>query len=137
MAINPQETKNKLFGGLKKEPIIIHPEQPSEKDNNLKEVDRQKETIIVPESELPKWQSLDKVTTLLTPEQKEGLDRIARKIMKFRSKQLKGVDTKERITANTVIRALVENLLEREELLQMEVLSDENDVHAWIRKVFK
>ncbi len=135
MAIDAKETKNSLFGGLKKEPI--KPEQPEELENKQEKKVYQDVKAIDHEPALPKWQSLDKVTALLTPEQKEGLDRIAKKIMKHRSRDLKGNDSKERITANTLIRALIENFIYVEESLKMEVLSSEEDVHLWIRKVFK
>ena len=87
-----------------------------------------------PEHTLPKWQSLDKVTVLLTTEQKEGLDRVAKKLMKYRSRDLKGDENKERITANVLIRALVENFLSKEESIPMEVLSTEKDVLAWAKR---
>lgn len=136
MAINPQETKNSLFGGLKKDPIIIQ-----QKSQSLSE-EIHKETISIEKKSsdsdqlLPKWQSLDKVTALLTTKQKEGLDRVSKKIMKYRSRNLKGNDSKERITANTLIRALIENFLTLEDSLQMEILSSEEDVYEWIKRIF-
>ncbi|MFI5344201.1 MAG: hypothetical protein ACHQUC_08275, partial [Chlamydiales bacterium] len=55
--------------------------------------------------------------------------------MKFRSKQLKGNEEKERITANTIIRALIENFLEFENSLELEVLVSENDVCDWLSRM--
>lgn len=136
MAINPQETKNSLFGGLKKDPIVIQPEYQAPSEEINKEVVPVEENSIDSDQALPKWQSLDKVTALLTTEQKEGLDRVAKKIMKYRSRDLKGNDSKERITANTLIRGLIENFLALEGALKMEILSSEEDVHAWIKDVF-
>ena len=143
MAINPQDTKNSLFGGLKKEPkaeaIIIQPESEQIEDTiAIKEesanVTPQEVKENIPEPALPKWASLDKVTVLLTTEQKEGLDRVAKKIMKYRSRDLKGIDAKERITANMLIRALVENFLSKEERFPTEILSSEEDVYEWIKR---
>ena len=85
----------------------------------------------------PKWQSLDKVTVLMTADQKEGLDRIAKKLMKHRSKVLKGKDDKERITANTIMRAIIENFLKHENMMELEVLTTEDDVNAWIEKLMR
>jgi len=143
MAINPQDTKNSLFGGLKKEPkaeaIIIQPESEQIEDTiAIKEesanVTPQEVKENIPEPALPKWASLDKVTVLLTTEQKEGLDRVAKKIMKYRSRDLKGIDAKERITANMLIRALVENFLSKEERFPTEILSSEEDVYEWVKR---
>ena len=139
MAIDTQTTKNSLFGGLKKEPIIIQPEteeiedRPAVEEKQAK-ADPQDTKSHLPEAALPKWQSLDKVTVLLTSEQKEGLDRVAKKLMKYRSRDLKGDENKERITANVLIRALVENFLSKEESIPMEVLSTEKDVLAWAKR---
>lgn len=84
----------------------------------------------------PKWQSLDKVTVLLSTEQKEGLDKIAKKIMKYRSDATKGSQEKERVTANTLMRVLVDAFLERESQLEMEVIIDEEAARKWIEKLF-
>jgi hypothetical protein len=57
--------------------------------------------------------------------------------MKFRSNQLKGIEEKERITANTILRSLIDNFLEVEDSLQLETLTSEKEVKEWISKVFK
>jgi hypothetical protein len=46
---------------------------------------------------------------LLTAEQKANLDELAKKIMKSRNKDL--MKNRERITANTVLRAMLDNFL--------------------------
>ncbi len=132
MALDIGEAKNSLFGNMKSSAKKVEPE------DELLKFDKPEE-INTPESEQgnPKWQTLDKVTVLLTTEQKIGLDRIAKNIMKFRSKELKGNDEKERITANTLIRALVENLISIEASILMEVMSSENDVQKWVKRLFK
>lgn len=124
---NPEVKENELNLLPKEEPAHTVPltQQP-------KASQKVEEPSAVTE-QIPKWQSLDKVTVLLTAEQKEGLDRVAKKVMKFRSRDLKGNDSKERITANTLIRALVENFLRLEDSMQMEVLSSEEDVHEWVK----
>ncbi|CAF23758.1 hypothetical protein [Candidatus Protochlamydia amoebophila] len=142
MAINPQETKNSLFSGLKstsQKPLEeVKPESASlnyihQPKINNESSELQVQSVI---GQKPKWQSLDKVTALLTAEQKEGLDQVAKKIMKFRSRDLKGNDSKERITANTLMRALIDIFLEKENHLSMEILVDEDDVRKWITKLF-
>lgn len=82
-----------------------------------------------------KWQTLDKVTVLLTEQQKVGLDSVAKKIMKHRAKFTKRSQDKERITTNTLIRALIDNFLDHEP--QLEVLTSEQDVVSWIGKIFQ
>lgn len=149
MAIDKDSAKNSLFGNIKKaaeqEKIHALPQQEqqaqSPQASNPQHIEEQEpianQARKSPETwkSKPKWQSFDKVTTLLTTEQKSGLDRIAKKIMKFRSSKLKGNDDKERITANTLIRALVENLISLETSMPMETLSSEKDVQEWVRKV--
>jgi mannitol/fructose-specific phosphotransferase system IIA component (Ntr-type) len=143
MALDP-ETRNSLFGGLKQS----LKEQPKkeiphvELTGNLEETQQPevaKKTAVAParKQKSPKWQTLDKVTVLLTTEQKEGLDRVARKLMRYRSSELKGRDDKERITANTLIRGLVEVFLQSERAIQLETLSSEDDVCEWLAKNFK
>ncbi len=117
-----------LFGSLKK-PAAERVEVTPEKDTDAIKAVQAEPTA--------KWQTLDKVTVLLTTEQKEGLDRVAKKLMKYRSKDLKGNESKERITANTLMRALIENFLDMEEAMQLEVLSSEDDVHKWVSNAFK
>lgn len=147
MAIDTSETKNSLFGGIKKtakqssaaEHLVFQIEENQEDTVEIKTPTKQEESVHtqVTGAAQPKWQTFDKVTALLTSEQKEGLDRIAKKMMKFRSKALKGESEKERITANTIIRALINNFLQLEESVQMEILTSENDVNEWIKKIFK
>lgn len=89
-----------------------------------------------PSTSKPKWQSLDKVTVLLSAEQKEGLDRVAKRIMKFRSDATKGSQDKERITANTLMRVLIDVFLEKENQLPMEVITNEETARKWVEKLF-
>lgn len=49
--------------------------------------------------------------------------------MKYRSKNAKRLD-KERITANTLMRVLIDNLLSAEAMMQEEVLMTEEDVRV-------
>lgn len=149
--IDPIETKNSLFGGLKSSAKRSESQPKFDENPESSNLHSPKDEIAnssslptqstigadVSVEEKPKWLMLDKVTVLLTTEQKEGLDRVAKKIMKNRSKELKGKEDKERITANTLIRALVTKFLSLEDLGSNEVLSSEKDVHAWIGKIFK
>lgn len=150
MAIDTSETRNSLFGSVKKAAKSVS----SAEESTLSKEDSQESSLEAkktnkherPEEQAknapgvenqPKWQTFDKVTTLLTSEQKEGLDRVAKKIMKFRSKQLKGNDNKERITTNTLIRVLIDIFLQREQKHDFqEVVSSEDDVREWVRKLF-
>jgi hypothetical protein len=148
MAIDTGETKNSLFGGFKKAPKQVSDENLVSKNELQIKIDIDTEAVEnenkIIQNDLsenfqiqPKWQTFDKVTALLTTEQKEGLDRVAKKLMKFRAKDLKGRDDKERITANTLIRALVENFLNLEDMMQLEVLNNEKDVQKWLKTLYK
>jgi putative protein kinase ArgK-like GTPase of G3E family len=157
MALDIEATEVSLFGNIKREAEKLKKDitlslQQEEKSileiNNLTNVNASQTSSeletnrkqILTESESsshkPKWQNLDKVTVLLSTEQKEGLDRLAKKIMKYRSSITKGNLDKERITANTLIRVLVDVFLERENQLEMEVIADEEAVCKWIEKLF-
>lgn len=143
MAIDTESTKNKLFAGLqtnKEIPAVLvlsSIDQAAAVNQNISEKIESLSKPIAEGEKIPKWQSLDKVTALLTTEQKEGLDRVAKKLMKFRSKDLKTKDDRERITTNTIIRSLIENFLKKEEMLELKSLSSEEEVTHWIEGVFK
>lgn len=134
MALDKDATKDSLFGGLKKtakhapaeETIVVQPSPAPSASITTQDP-----------ATAPKWQQLDKVTVLLTAEEKEGIDRIARRLMKHRSNALKGKQDKERITANSLIRCLIDVFLEKEESLELEIITSENEVREWVRKVFK
>jgi mannitol/fructose-specific phosphotransferase system IIA component (Ntr-type) len=129
MAIDTGKTKDTLFGNISKREA---------REGTAK---APPPVIALPHASqattAPKYQTFDKVTTLLTPEQKEGLDRVAKRIMKHRANELKKQDNRERITANTLIRALVQAFLDNEGAAQIEALADEEAVHTWVRKVLK
>lgn len=125
MAIDQEETKNTLFGNIKKHAKV--------KDSPKEEVRIESKK----EAQPAKWETLDRVTVLLTEEQKDGLDKLARKLMKFRARETRGNPGKERITANTFIRVLIDNLLEREAGLPLEVISSEEELKLWTSKLFK
>lgn len=156
MALDIEATSNTLFGNIKKHQINVTVNEesktqkmPSEEVNNSaphQEIKENEESFnssklnlaILPASSTnkPKWQSLDKVTVLLSSEQKEGLDKIAKKIMKYRSEATKGNQDKERITANTLMRVLIDAFLDREHLLPMEVITSEESARKWIENLF-
>ena len=145
MALDTSKAKDSLFGNIKKakEPQSIETEIKSETLSHhvdlapsIAEVNKQ-ETEENRVEELAKWRQFDKITALLTSEQKEGLDRVAKKLMKHRSKELKGNENKERITANTLIRALIDNFLKNESSFQFEVLVNESDVCDWLSRMMK
>jgi hypothetical protein len=85
----------------------------------------------------PKWQTLEKVSVLLSAEQKEGLDKIAKRIMRSRSEATKGNQDKERITANTLMRVLIDAFLEREKDLPMKIITNEDEARLWVDQLFK
>lgn len=127
-AIDPEDTKNKLFGSIKKaqEPVAA---PKAKRAKNPEAVD-------TTPGDIPKWKTLDKVTVLLTSEQRDGMEDIARKLMRFRPKLEKVGGERERITANTVFRALVESFLDRVDGLPMDVIQNEAELKAWLSKLF-
>lgn len=129
-----QGTGDSLFGSAKKkaEQSPMMP-IPALKMQNMVQLEGEH---VTEEANPAKWQNLDKVTVLLASHQKEGLDRIAKKLMKHRSKALQGVEEKERITANMLIRAMSEVLLEKENNMDLATLASEKDVIEWLRKNF-
>lgn len=147
-AIDTGKTKNSLFGNLKKaaqenQPKdtthvpTVHGEDPQHIPEQLESTTQNQEPIVdqTTPTTTPKWQRLDKVTVLLSEEQKSGLDAVAKKLMRHRANALKGIEEKERITTNTLIRALIDNFLENEP--ELKVLTSEEDVCAWVETVFR
>lgn len=145
MALDKNATKESLFGNIKK-PGKQDKKQPDQPVNHEHEKEKlgftpeHQKTITSIEDQppgaeqiKPKWQTLDKVTVLLSSEQKQRLDGITRKLMKHRANATRGAE-KERLTANTLIRALIDIFLELEENFPLEVLISEEDVKAWIQR---
>ncbi|MGA7077027.1 MAG: hypothetical protein WBZ42_10895, partial [Halobacteriota archaeon] len=80
----------------------------------------------------PKYQQLDvKLYVLLRDDQLEFLARLTREIMKNRTSEYKT----ERITKNTIIRALVDNLRELE--LDIRNIPDETELAKRISEAIK
>ena len=141
------DTQNSLFGNLKKSIERTVPKEIQHENMLVKptlEIKIEKALNVSKKSieinvayPTPKWQTFDKVTVLLAAEHKEGLDRVAKKLMKYRSNELKGKDDKERITANTLIRALTQSFLNLEGSMKLETLSSEDDVFKWVKKNLK
>ncbi len=126
MAIDQEETQNSLFGNIKKQvkPAEKIKEQTHFETNELEDLS-------------PKWSTFDRISVLLTEKQKDGLNNLARRLMKFRVKETRGNPTKERITANTLIRVLVDNFLEKEAELPLEIICSEEELKLWTGKLLK
>ena len=133
MAIDTDEAQDNLFGDFKKK------SKKSKKEPEGTPVDKYVQYGLALKDEKAskaKWQDFEKVTALLSYEQKEQLDKIAKQAMKYRSK-LPATKERERITTNTVLRALIESFLERAQDLDEEVINDERDAKEWIAKLFR
>ena len=136
MGIDQEETKNTLFGGLKKSASsgAHHSRSSKAKKSDASEVKKS----LTPEVEaMPKWKTFEKVTVLMTTDQRDALEETARKLVRFRSAQAFPPEEKERITANTIARALLDNFMERIDSLAMDSVKNEEDVRAWLKKIFK
>jgi hypothetical protein len=131
MAIDREETKNQLFGGFKKRKTSEVPDVGS----CVEKVEPFDDKLGT--SKLPKWKTLEKVTVLLTSEQKDQMDDLARKLMRFRNKGGGSLDDKERITANSVVRVILDNVIERIDLLELQKIRTEDELKSWMSGLFK
>ena len=125
MGIDPDETKRSLFGGLR---TLL--------TSKVEKSPTSKARVIKPSS-LPKWKRLEKVTVLLTNAQRDAIEDMARQVMRFRSKEPVPKEDRERITANTVVRALLDSFMCKSSLLEMEAISNEEELKRWIERLFK
>ena len=121
MAIDPEETKRSLFGGLR-----------NSQTSKVNKSAASKEPPF-----LPKWKRLEKVTVLLTNEQRDAIEDLARQVMRFRSKESISKEDRERITANTVVRALLDSFICKASSLEMEAISNEDELKEWLGSLFK
>lgn len=131
MALDKQETSNSLFGNIKKA-TKQPPKEVIPASLGGLEV---KSELVAPTNE--EWEFIERITLPLSVEQKEGVDRIAKNIMRNRSKSPFNKEKRERITANTIIRVLIDNLLEKEELLAGAAVNTEEEARLWVKRVFK
>ncbi len=116
MAIDTNNVGNTLFGNLKGKAKSQPQSKPKKEKAATKTEEKpvQKETPSLPVEEkkaAPKWETLLKVNVLMSCEEKDFLDQFARKIMFHRGKK-QGDRKRERITSNTLIRAMITNLQE-------------------------
>ena len=130
-ALDIDDTKNSLFGNIKKQ---THPkkEHKEEASNHIEKLESTSTDTLKDTN--PKWKNLENLTVLVEPGQKEGLNEVVKRLMKHRSQSTKGAE-KERITANMVIRALITDFLEKKDSLPMEVITNEDEMKAWIRSI--
>jgi hypothetical protein len=140
VVIDAEETKNSLFGGLKSStPKAEKKQQTSEVAKldtcKLKTVEHQ-QLPQVQTPALPKWKTLEKVTVLLTNQQRDAIEDLARAIMRNRSQSNPSKDDRERITANTVVRALIDNLIETISELQIKEIQNEDELKLWLQQLF-
>jgi len=132
-AINVDDAKNSLFGGVKKAARSKADEPPVE-EKSAAEIPKSAGPAPKRKAEVcavPKWKTLTKINVLMDDDQKDILDRAARKIMKSRERK---PDAQERITGNTVVRALVEVLGERLEGIDLSNIDDEVQLKAVLSK---
>ncbi len=78
-----------------------------------------------------KWQEFAKVNTLLKCEQKDFLDKLSKQAMRSR-KSGKG---KERITANTFLRCLIDVLKERAGKVNLTDIADEKELRKRLSEI--
>ena len=126
--LDVEDTSNTLFGNIKK--------SAKKKENSL---------AVVPEAEFQqqtkkiirkKSEKVSKFTVFISEEHKDSLESIAKRAMRNRTKQTDPTVRRERITSNTILRALLQNFISREHLLDDEVIQHEVDAIKWLENIF-
>jgi hypothetical protein len=80
------------------------------------------------------WPTHERQTIILTIRQKEELDRLAKQIMRSRPRHtFQKVTERERITANTLIRALIDIFLEKGEFPVPPEINNEEETKLWLK----
>lgn len=80
------------------------------------------------------WLIHERQTIILTIRQKEELDRLAKQIMRSRPRHtFQKVTQRERITANTLIRALIDIFLEKGEFPLPPEINNEEETKSWLK----
>lgn len=135
MALDKQKTSDSLFKNFNKAKnvsnvaVIDKPRERSQDDSI--------DPAPVENNLQPKWKTLEKVAVLLSVEQRDGIERIAKNIMRNRAKRSINSEKRERITANTIIRALIDTLLEKETLASGLAANAEEEVRDWLKRILK
>jgi hypothetical protein len=92
---------------------------------------RQSSIDIQYNKDLPKYLQLERVTVLMSEDHKNYLDFLAKKLMKNR--RIKG----ERITANCILRCLIEFLKRSDENIDFHDIESENQLLYRLMSAFK
>ncbi len=80
------------------------------------------------------WPTHERQTIILTIRQKEELDRLAKQIMRSRLRHtFQKVTERECVTANTLIRALIDILLENREFPIPPEINTEEEARSWLK----
>jgi len=111
-----------------------------EKISKAKKSKKFKETknaVHLESHKLPKWKTLEKITVLLTSEQRDAMNDLAKTLMRFRSHEDLSKDERERITANSIFRALLDNFISKANSLEIEAIQNEDELRKWINRLFK
>jgi hypothetical protein len=122
MAIDQQQARHQLFGGLDSKKTVQTPSYSTTVLEGTTEalVKRQ-----------PKWENMEQHTVFLAPGQKDWLDTMAKKIM--RARKGSGKSDRERITANTLLRCILACAIEDLQD-QFPVIQNEEELMAWLYK---
>jgi hypothetical protein len=127
-ALDVQNASDTLFGNIKKQAKTKKDILPPEVTENVISVS--KTSTITLKNEV------DKVTVFISSEQKDFLESVAKKVMRNRPKNQTPELRKERITSNTILRALLQNFLRCDHLLDDKLIYNEADAVKWLEKVF-
>jgi hypothetical protein len=136
MAIDKEETKKSLFGGLKSNTTPEVPKIATSEVSEFVSYEHPKsQTSEKTLSVLPKWKTLEKVTAMISTRQLDAIDQITRDAMRNRHKIPH--TNRERITANTVLRALLDILADKLPLVEVPPLNNEESVKDWLTLLLK
>ena len=133
MAIDKDETKKSLFGGLKQQAALEVPKPVTRevKESDSPQVSESRTT------ELPKWKTFEKITALITAQQRDAIEEFAKKIMRSRTSKKTAANKRERITANTVLRALLDIFIYKAHDLKIDTIDNEDELKTLFQQLFR
>jgi hypothetical protein len=157
MAIDQQEAKKSLFGNFQKLKKDVQEKKVSNKasqqvsnlasSNEIEKIETPLPSVQVSEkatvsnpaplAQSVKSDNLERFFVRMTCEQRDVMDSVSKKLMRFRPKPREHEGERERITANCILRALVENFMERYQALEMKAIMTERDLYEWVGQLFR
>ena len=137
MALDKQAASNSLFGNIKRKESGVSPSSPKAAvlANHSPVIEKQENDDL--SSFQAELDTLDRIVLPVTYQKKEELDRLAKQIMRNRSRHPlnHARKDKERITTTSLLRALVDIFLEKGGYNEVPGLYTEVEVKEWLKKI--